>query len=297
MKLVINIHFPHEFYNSGDIACLIRNISILYGKCQYELNLFNSQHQENKIYKYILKKSGRTNITKTEELKQFFKVNILKSDTIYGGEHKVIFSKCGELIYVHITDDNTDYIFDILKFFSQKRNVIKNKLNNNQVIIYVDNIQYYPNLAFIKKISSLHQNILFKIQISNNDFTMKNTQENRIKNICDLFVNSHNVCFVDNLTNEIKQDYFNDNRKYYLVDMDETAVPCETVKIEGNVGLIFGSESNGISKEVYETIYKNNYYQKIMIESKAIGSSGECFDCSSMNLSVAIFCTLSMIFA
>jgi hypothetical protein len=292
MKLKINIHFPHEFYNPGDIASLVRNIAILYGKCNYEINFFNCQHKENKIFKYIIKKCGRTNTEKSEKLKNFFDVNIINDSPVYGGNQKVVFSKCEEEIYLHIVNDNTDYIFDILRFFCKKRNSIPNKLSNTNTIIYIDNIQYYPNLNIIKKISTLYPQMKFKIKLSEQEFTMKKSQENRIKDIYDLFVDSTNVIFVESLSQELIKD----KRKYYLVDLDDKAVPCETIKLENNVGLIFGSESNGISNEVYDTVYSLNNYQKIFIESKSASDSPDNFTCSSMNLSIAIFSILSIMF-
>lgn len=292
MKLSINIHFPDKHYNPGDIACLIRNISILYGKCDYEINLLNSQYKENKIYKYVLKKCGRTNITKAEELKNFFKVNILKTENIYKGEQKVSFSNCGTIINLDITDYNNNYILDILHYFCQKRSFHKNKISEKKIVVYIDNIQYYPNLAFIKKICHLHPNILFKIKLSNEKFEMRNTQENRQKNMQDLFSNVQNTIFVQDLSYELE----NDNLKYYLVDLDETAIPCENIILENNIGFIFGSESNGISKEVYDTVYKKNNHSKIFIQSKCANTNENCFSCSSMNLSIAIFSTLSIMF-
>lgn len=293
MKFIINVHFPHEFYNPGDIASIVRNIAILYGKCNYELNFYNCQYKENKIFKYIIKKCGRTNAENSEQLKKFFDVNIIETINVYGGDQKVIFSKCGEIIYLHIVNDNFDYIFDILHFFCQKRNIIKNNIKNTSTTIYIDNIQYYPNLAFVKKIALLYPNVLFKIKLSSEEFTMKQSQENRIKNIYELFENVFNVKSVNDLCFELIND---SKQKYYLVDLDDNAISCETVKTENNIGLIFGSESHGISKQVYDVIYKLNNYQKIFIESKSSVQSVDNFTCSSMNLAVAVFSTLSMMF-
>jgi tRNA(Leu) C34 or U34 (ribose-2'-O)-methylase TrmL len=292
MKLKINIHFPHEFYNPGDIASLVRNIAILYGKCNYELNFYNCQHKENKIFKYIIKKCGRTNTEKSEKLKSFFDVNIVNNKNDYGGDQKVVFSKCEDLIHLHIVNNDTDYIFDILRFFCKKRISVENKISNTNTIIYIDNIQYYPNLNIIKKISVLYPQLKFKIKLSEQEFTMKKTQENRIKDIYDLFYNSQNVTFINNLCQELEKD----NRKYYLVDLDDKAVPCETIKTEKNIGLIFGSESYGISKEVYDTVYTMNNYQKIFIESKSSIDLPDNFTCNSMNLSIAVFSILSIMF-
>ena len=293
MKLFINIHFPDKHYNPGDIACLIRNISILYGKCEYEINLFNSHHQENKIYKYVLKKCGRTNITKTEEFKKFFKVNILKTQNVYKDKQKISFSNCNSIIILDIVDNNNNYIFDILHYFCQKRSINKNKITNKKIIVYVDNIQYYPNLNNVKNICILYPNILFKIKLSNENFEMRNSQENRTKSMQELMSDVPNTIFIQNLSYELEKD----NLKYYLVDLDETAIPCENIIFENNIGLIFGSESNGISKEVYDTVYKINNYSKIFIESKSKNYINQCFSCSSMNLSIAIFSSLSIMFS
>jgi tRNA(Leu) C34 or U34 (ribose-2'-O)-methylase TrmL len=296
MQLKINVHFPHEYYNPGDIASLIRNISILYGKCNYELNFYNCQHKETKIFKYIIKKCGRSNAEKSDKLKQFFDVNIINTDSsnyIYGGNQKVIFSKCENVIILHIVNDNIDYIFDILNFFCRKRmHNIRNIISNTNTIIYIDNIQYYPNLNTIKKISTIYPQIQLKIKLSNQEFTMKKSQEHRIKDIYELFCNSHNITFITNLCEELVTD----KRKYYLVDLDDNAVPCETIKTENNIGFIFGSETYGISQEVYDTVYAMNNYQKIFIESRSATESPDNFTCSSMNLSIAIFSILSIMF-
>lgn len=292
MKIIINIYFPHEFYNPGDIATLVRNIAILYGKCDYELNFYNCQHKETKIYKHIIKKCGRTNSEKYESLKKFFTVNINNTNINYGGEQKVVFSKCGKVIYLHIVNENFDYIFDVLRFFCKKRNLIENKISNINTIIYIDNIQYYPNLATVKKITFLYPQIKFKIKLSDEEFTMKKSQENRIKDIYDLFTNTQNIMFVNNLYQEIKKD----ERKYYLVDLDDNAIPCEKIKLNENIGFVFGSESNGISKEVYDIVYEMDNYQKIFIDSRSSAESPDNFTCSSMNLSIAIFSILSIMF-
>lgn len=262
--LNIIVDANHKYYLQF-LAEIVRNVSILLGYMRMNCEIHNTLKESIGNIKQITRYAG-CNYT-LPIIKQIVTITD-KIQQTHTDELKYINGDSKELTIIQPSNNMfvlNELLINLIGIISKRRMKIDaalcNQLNLDSITIYIDGLMYFPNATLLFSLSKKYPTIKFYVKLSHdNDL------------IIELFAQTQNITIVDNMLYCLQ----NISNEAYIYTIETVNTMPHTQLNEDiyknklkNIAFVFGSESNGISKEVFYFLNQRKQHKNVQIISYA----------------------------